>query len=157
MEIMSYGGLKEGLSKEDFFEGVSDPVNKELMDVFVQCGIVDRSRHGVPKVVKTYGREAFKFLGVGIMVTIPFDKKGFNVNKDFTINFTINFTENEKKVMSLIKTNSEITTNELSEKLNISRRAVQTIINSLKEKNVLTREGSRKIGYWKIVETKKDN
>lgn len=41
----------------------------------------------------------------------------------------------------------KITTNELSEKLNISRRAVQTIINSLKEKNVLTREGSRKIGY----------
>lgn len=157
MEIMSYGGLKEGLSKEDFFEGVSDPVNKELMDVFVQCGIVDRSGHGVPKVVKAYGRESFKFLGVGIMVTIPFDKKGFNVNKDFTINFTINFTENEKKVISLIKTNNEITTNELSEKLNISRRAVQTIINSLKEKNVLTREGSRKIGYWKIVESNKDD
>ena len=75
MEIMSYGGLKEGLSKEDFFEGVSDPVNKELMDVFVQCDIVDRSGHGVPKVVKAYGREAFRFLGVGIMVTIPFDKK----------------------------------------------------------------------------------
>ncbi len=56
MEIMSYGGLKKGLSKEDFFEGVSDPVNKELMDVFVQCDIVDRSGHGVPKVVKVYGR-----------------------------------------------------------------------------------------------------
>ena len=41
-----------GLSKEDFFDGVSDPVNKELMDIFVQCGIVDRSGHGVPKVVK---------------------------------------------------------------------------------------------------------
>ena len=72
MEIMSYGGLKEGLSKEDFFEGVSDPVNEELMDIFVQCDIVDRSGHGVPKVVKAYGREAFRFLGVGIMVTIPF-------------------------------------------------------------------------------------
>lgn len=127
------------------------------MDVFVQCGIVDRFGYGVPKVVKVYGREAFKFLGVGIMVTIPFDKKGFNVNKDFTINFTINFTENEKKVLSLIKTNNEITTNELSEKLNISRRAVQTIVYSLKEKNVLTREGSRKIGYWKIVESNKDD
>ena len=75
METMSYGGLKEGLSKDDFFEGVSDPVNKELMDVFVQCDIVDRSVHGVPKVVKAYGKEAFRFLGVGIMVTIPFDKK----------------------------------------------------------------------------------
>ncbi len=34
------------------------------MDIFVQCGIVDRSGHGVLKVVKAYGREAFKFLGV---------------------------------------------------------------------------------------------
>lgn len=108
---------------------------------------------GVSKVVKVYGREALKFLGVWIMITIPFDRKGFNVYKDFTINFT----ENEKKVISLIQINNEITTNELSEKLNISRRAIQTIINSLKEKNVLTREGSRKIGYWKIVESNKDD
>ena len=155
MEIMSYGGLKKGLSKEDFFDGVSDPVNKELMDIFVQCGIVDRSGHGVPKVVKAYGREVFEFLSVGIMVTIPFDRKGFNVNNDFTINFTINFTESEKKVISLIKANNRITTSELSERLNISRRAVQTIINSLKGKNVLVREGSRKLGYWRILESKR--
>lgn len=89
------------------------------------------------------------------MVTIPFDKKGFNVNNDFTINFTINFTESEKKVISLIKANNRITTSELSERLNISRRAVQTIINSLKGKNVLIRFGSRKIGYWRIQEPKK--
>ena len=144
-----------GLSKEDFFDGVSDPVNKELMDIFVQCGIVDRSGHGVPKVVKTYGREVFEFLSVGIMVTIPFDRKGFNVNNDFTINFTIKFTESEKKVISLIKANNRITTSELSERLNISRIAVQTIINSLKGKNVLIIDGSRKVGYWSILEPKK--
>ena len=125
------------------------------MDIFVQCGIVDRSGHGVPKVVKTYGRGVFEFLSVGIMVTIPFDRKGFNVNNDFTINFTINFTESEKKVISLIKVNNRITTSELSERLNISRRDVQTIINSLKGKNVLIRDGSRKIGYWRILEPKK--
>lgn len=51
-------------------------------------------------------------------------KDGFNVNNDFTINFTINFTESEKKVISLIKANNRITTSELSEKLNISRRTV---------------------------------
>ncbi len=140
-----------GLSKEDFFDGVRDPVNKELMDIFVQCGIVDRSGHGVSKAVKTYGREVFEFLSVGIMVTIPFDRKGFNVNNDFTINFT----ESENKVISLIKANNRITTSELSERLNISRRAVQTIINSLKGKNVLIREGSRKLGYWRILESKK--
>ena len=109
------------------------------------------------KIRKIIKIETFKYFAIGIMMNIPFDENGFNVNKDFTINFTINFEENEKKVISLIKTNSEITTNELSEKLNISRRVIQIIINPLKEKNVLTREGSRKIGYWKIVASNKDD
>ena len=54
--------------------------------------------------------------------------------------------------MNLIKENSKITTDELSKQLNLSRRAIQMIINSLKDKNVLIREGSRKIGYWKIID-----
>lgn len=63
--------------------------------MYKSANIVDCSDHGVVhKVVKAYGRETFRFLGVGIMVTIPFDKKSFNVNNDFTINFT----ENEKKL-----------------------------------------------------------
>ena len=102
-------------------------------------------------VFKAYGREVFEFLSVGITVTIPFDRKGFNVNNDFTINFT----ESEKKIISLIEANNRIKTSELSERLNISRRAVQTIINSLKGKNVLIRDCSRKIGYWRILEPKK--
>lgn len=61
--------------------------------IYSMC-IVDRSSHGVLKVVKTYGRGAFKFLGVQIMVTIPFDKKGFNTMD--------NFTENEK-IIKLIQ------------------------------------------------------
>ena len=148
---MPFRFANQSLSKEDFFDGVSDPVNKELMDIFVQCGTVDRSGHGVPKVVKAYGREVFEFLSVGITVTIPFDRKGFNVNNDFTINFT----ESEKKIISLIEANNRIKTSELSERLNISRRAVQTILNSLKGKNVLIRDCSRKIGYWRILEPKK--
>ena len=152
MEIMSYGGLKEGLSKEDFFEGVSDPVNKELMDVFVQCDIVDRSGHGVPKVVKAYGREAFRFLGVGIMVTIPFDKKGFNA----TVNFTENFTENESKVIKLIQKNNKITTSKIASEITLSRRAVQTIVNSLKSKGILIRVGPDKGGHWEMVDKKED-
>ena len=157
MEIMSYGGLKEGLSKEDFFEGVSDPVNKELMDVFVQCDIVDRSGHGVPKVVKAYGREAFRFLGVGIMVTIPFDKKGFNAKDDCIVNCTVNCTVNEAKILNLINENSKVTINEMTSKVNLSRRTVQTIINSLKSKGILVRVGSDKNGHWEIVENGKED
>ena len=61
LEIISYGGLPRNLSKEEFLEGKTEPVNKELMKIFLQCGIVEHSEHGVPIVVREYGEEAYKF------------------------------------------------------------------------------------------------
>ena len=40
-EITSYGGLFEGMSKDDFFEGLSQPRNKELMRIFKDLGMVE--------------------------------------------------------------------------------------------------------------------
>ena len=153
-------GVPSVLTKEQFLRGKSEPVNKELMDIFVQCDIVDRSGHGVPKVVNAYGRKAFKFLGVGIMVTIPFDRKGFNTKANFTDNFTDNFTENftenERKIIKLIQKYNKITTSKMASEIAISRRAVQTIVNSLKSKGILIRVGPDKGGYWEIIPKKED-
>ena len=40
LEITSYGGLVEGLSKEEFFSGVSMPRNRELMRIFKDLDLV---------------------------------------------------------------------------------------------------------------------
>lgn len=58
LEIVSYGGLPRNLTKEEFLEGKTEPVNKELMKIFLKCGIVEHSGHGVPIVVREYGEEA---------------------------------------------------------------------------------------------------
>lgn len=84
------------------------------------------------------------------MVTIPFDKKGFNAKANFTENCTVN----ETKVLNLINENNKVTINEITSKINLSRRTVQTIINSLKTKGVLVRVGSDKTGHWEIVDKK---
>ena len=74
MEILSYVGLPADLSLDQFFGGATDPVNPKLMEIFIQCGFVDKSGHGVPEIVEKYGRQAFKFLGYEIQVTIPFNR-----------------------------------------------------------------------------------
>ena len=61
LEIVSYGGLPRNLTKEEFLEGKTEPVNKKLMKIFLQCGIVEHSEHGVPIVVREYWEEAYKF------------------------------------------------------------------------------------------------
>ena len=87
------------------------------------------------------------------MVTIPFDKKGFNAKDDCTVNCTVN----ETKVLNLINENNKVTINEITSNVNLSRRTVQTIVNSLKTKGILVRVGSDKTGHWEIVKNDKDD
>ena len=62
IEITSAGALPEGLSQEDFFEGVSIPRNKELMRVFKDLELVEQLGSGVPRILQSYGKECFKFM-----------------------------------------------------------------------------------------------
>ena len=48
-----------------------------LIKITLCSSIVERSGHGVPEVVKVYGKNAYKFSNNTITVTIPFDKTGF--------------------------------------------------------------------------------
>lgn len=52
IEITSAGGLPEGLSKEEFFEGFSEPRNKELMRVFKDLGMLEQLGSGVPRIME---------------------------------------------------------------------------------------------------------
>ena len=46
--IESQGGIPKTLTKEKFLKGVSEPVNKALMDIFIKCDFCEESGHGVP-------------------------------------------------------------------------------------------------------------
>ena len=47
--------------------------------------------------------------------------------------------------------NSNITTTEIAEMLNISRRAVAKQIAKLKEQNIIKRIGADKGGHWEVL------
>lgn len=72
------------MTKEEFLNGKSSPVNKELMQIFLQCHIVEQTGHGVPKIVKKYGPESYEFWTSMITVTILFAKTGFESNQNAT-------------------------------------------------------------------------
>jgi predicted HTH transcriptional regulator len=54
LEITSYGSLPEGLSQAEFFSGVSNPRNKELMRVFRDLEMVEHLGSGIPRILKAY-------------------------------------------------------------------------------------------------------
>ena len=61
IEITSAGGLPEGLSKQEFFEGFSVPRNKELMRIFKDLELVEQLGSGIPRILDHYGKESFSF------------------------------------------------------------------------------------------------
>ena len=74
IEITSIGTMPADQTKEGFYAGVSVPVDVKLTEVFLQLHISEKSGRGVPRIIKAYGKEAFKFSDNAITVTIPFNR-----------------------------------------------------------------------------------
>ena len=77
----------------------------------------------------------------------------FRVNfyrSSVTLKVTEKFTEREMSVIRLIKNNPKITTTAMSMELGKSRKTISAIIKSLKDRNVIEREGSDRNGIWII-------
>ena len=152
IEIVSNGGLPKALNKTDFFKGVSKPVNQALLNIFTNLDLIDQTGHGVPLIIDKYGKQAFYISDNTIIVTLPVNKE--LLEKVYRPNYEIELNETEQKVYNCIRKNENITISELAENISIGDRQVMRVLNSLKDKNIIRREGSNKNGVWKIIEKK---
>ena len=162
LEVVSYGGLPKSLTKEEFLAGKTEPVNEELMKIFLQCEIVEHSGHGVPIVVREYGKDAYTFSKNMITVTIPFNKKVkkrakngvVNVVENETVNETVKLTARESAVIAEMRNNPKISKKRLMELTSIPKTTLDRIVFSLKRKGIIKRIGSDKQGHWGTKELK---
>lgn len=159
----SHGGLPHGMTEEEFFEGVSHPRNSVLMRIFLNLGIVEHTGHGVPVIVRKYGREAFSIHNTYVNVTIPFDREvmasvskiGNDAGTDVGLDRTVQgdaMTENEQNTILEVIKNPRITYSELAKETGLSRRTVSRVMAALVLKNYIERVGNNKSGYWKVVQ-----
>lgn len=143
IEIISTGGLSFGYSKEDFYSGVSKPVNNGLFKIMGQLNLVEQTGHGNLVIVDKYGKDAFTITDNFIIVTIPFaftpSMKQIDVNGLSPIHV---------KVLIALKDNPTFTMKDLSKFCEIGTTRIGEIIKNLKELGKLERVGSRKDGYW---------
>lgn len=161
IEITSGGGLPQGLSQEEFLEGVTAPRNKELIRVFKDVDLIENIGSGVLRILDAYDKSCFKFMEHFLRVSFKYKENPFeyaiknNVSANDTINDTlkdtIKLTKNEKEILSLIVNNNQITREEIVNELRLSDRTVSRAIKHLQDEKVIFREGSKKKGYWKIL------
>jgi len=154
LEILSRGTLAPHQTIEGFFQGESVPVNQKLSDIFLQLHISEHSGRGVPKIVKSYGRDAYEFRRNSIVLTIPFSRISQNstqeTNNDASSgNEGLNATQ--QKILNVIRDNPNITQPHLAETINAGKTAVYKGIAHLKKSKYIERIGSKKDGYWRVL------
>ena len=71
LEITSAGRLPESLKREEFFNGISIPRNKELMRIYRDVELVESLGSGIPRILRAYGEDCFKFTDNFIRITLP--------------------------------------------------------------------------------------
>lgn len=149
IEIVSYGGLPYTLSKEGFFSGTSVPVNKSLLMIFMASKYAEQSCHGVPTIVKKYGRDIFSFDNSMIKVTIPLAYERDDVTKRKNIRSNKNrLTKKQELILNFLKDNPQATLQEVASNTGLSLGGVKKICSRLQEIGVLERDGSKKDGQW---------
>lgn len=155
LEIESFGGIPSVLTKEQFLRGKSEPVNKQLFDIFRACNFAEESGHGVPSVVKAYGEEAYIFSEYFIDVVIPFNKEGFNETSRKT---TKKQPENIKEeIIKILKNNGKISRKDLSIILNKTEGSIRHHLNKLQEEKIIKHYGPDKGGYWEVLSNENDD
>ncbi len=109
-----------------------------------QLGIVEQTGHGVPAILKQYGREAFDITENRIIVTLRFPYILESRNADDS-----SLTLSQRKLLAAIRTQPSIKTNELTKVTGLKIARVNQVIRELKDLGWLERVGSKKSGYWK--------
>ena len=165
MEILSHGGLVRGLSEEDFYLGRSKLRNAALMRIFMSLGISEHTGHGVPTIIEKYGREVFEISENFLLCTIPYNKKVIvdnyeyfkevidsNRSKDEKTNAKNKITSLENKVVNALVKSPKMTALEVAQANNLSIRTVERTVASLRDKGYIERQGSKRFGFWKVLE-----
>lgn len=152
LEIISYGLLTEGMTKDEFFNGISKPVNEEFAKIFMQLHYMEQSGKGVPTIVSKYGKDAYHFGSSFIQCILPYNilnrsKQERLLGKSDTENDTEN--DIEKILINLIRENPYISKAKMSEE---TGKSVPTISRALKKSQVIIRIGPAKGGHWEIKE-----
>ena len=81
IEITSGGRLPQGLSQEEFLEGVTAPRNKELIRVFKDVDLIENIGSGVLRILDAYDKSCFKFMDHFLRVSFKYKENPFEYDE----------------------------------------------------------------------------
>ncbi len=151
IEVVSAGGLPFDYSADEFYRGVSNPVNPELARIMLQLGLVEQTGHGNLLIISKYGKEAFALGENYIGVTIP-----FAFVPTMALANQPGLLPSQKQVFEALANHPTHSLKAVSSLVGLGTTRVSQIVDELKTMGILERVGGRKGGYWRVKGRKDD-
>lgn len=150
LEITSYGGLPEGLSKEEFFQGISIPRSKEIMRIFRDMELVEQLGSGVPRILQSYAEDCFVFSDNFIRMVFPALENAFII-PNLVGGVSGGVSGGVKLLLNYIEKNPGVKASKISQEFDLPQRTVERWLKKLKEEKKIEYKGSAKTGgYWRV-------
>lgn len=155
IEVISTGGLPQEMTEDEFFRGISHPVNLKLQKVFGQLGYVEQTGHGVQLITKTYGTNAFEITKNHVNVILPL-KAGKEEHPNPTYKSLYDMNNAQSLLYSVICENPNYTIDDMANETGMSNSYVRKNLQYLKNNGYVVREGSNKTGRWEAIARDED-
>lgn len=156
LEITSTGGMPQGVTREEFFQGYSIPRNKELMRIFRDLDMVEYLGSGMPRILRAYSQEVFHFTENFIRIVLPSAKPEDGQRVGEKVGTTQKTTQKKKttpqQIIALLRENPEMSRRELAEQIKgISEDGIKYQLDRLKTAGIIKRVGPDKGGHWEVL------
>lgn len=152
IEVVSYGRVPFPMSLEDFYNGDSRPVNRSLFEMFTLIGLTEQSGHGVPTIVRRYGREAFRITDSGVTVTLSFAFEPDSVRaRRETERHMSGLGGEMSSILAYLEENPEAKLSSVAEYTGMTLSSVKKAVSVLKSKGYLRNDGTNRNSRWVVL------
>ena len=161
VEITSPGGILDG-TLEEILSGYQTFRNPGLVRVLDKFDYIENFGKGMKRIQEAYEnsdkKPSFDVNNTYFRIVLPdlnfYHNSTISSTNNSTIDSTIRLSETQVAILTLIKENKYITTNEISDKLNKELSTIKKSIKVLKDVGILARIGTNRTGYWEILDLK---
>ena len=149
LEIVSPGGLPNGLTNEDIYTGKSEIRNRVVARVFKELNYIEQWGSGINRIKSLcidHGLKEPFIEESGDFIGVRFFREEKDLNQIPTDSDRI--TTDSDRIINYIKNNSKITKKEVMELLNYKETKAKDYLNSLLEQEILERKGQGRITHY---------
>ena len=154
LEITSYGGLIDGMTKEELVSGISRPRNREIMRIYKDMELVEQLGSGMNRMLKSYKPDIFKVSPNFFHVVLYYQREKTQEKASDGVTSCPEIAQSCPEIagetFAYIKQNPYATIKEISRALGISERTVKNHI-ALLRGTFIQRSGSDTKGFWQIL------